>query len=249
MTNPIKQNLRIFVDEAGSLDIKPTSDSGGRRVSIVCAVAVRASEEEILLSLLPRDSDGNLLKSSSRLLSPYQALQFVQALLNMPSFLSMVLVDIGFDENYKVLNEVAEIANRTRGLNHKRNIRPPNLNYELLASDAIVKVLGSAWERARYEVESLDVILDSDNLSRFDSNHFRQVLTQNFLKHKLHLQVNWCRNEDQPLLNAPDIIAGVMHRRLIYGQLKEPANLLLQAGRDGRIVIQDGRTFVPLPPS
>jgi hypothetical protein len=249
MSNSISQTLRIFVDEAGSLAIKPTSESASRRVIIICAVAVSPLQEEKLLNLLPRDHNGNWLKSSDKLMCGQNALRFVRDLLDSPSDASLVLVDAGLDENYAVVNEVTEIVNRARSEAHKPHIRAPNLNYALLVKDAIIGVFGLAWKRAGYKVRSFDIVLDSGNLSRFDRKHFQQIMIENGAKHELHLQVTWCCNEDQPLLNAPDIIAGIMHRRLIYEQLKEPADLLLQAARNGRIAFQNGRTFVPLPPS
>jgi|RhiMetdeSRZDD1v2_1073273.scaffolds.fasta_scaffold02409_19 hypothetical protein len=247
MSNSTSQTLRIFVDEAGSLNIKPASESASRKAIIMCAVAVPPSQEETLLSLLPRDHNGNLLKSSDKLMSERHALRFVQELLDSQSDVSLVLVDAGLDENYQVISEVTEIANRVRTESRERRIRAPNLNYELLVKDAIIGVLGPAWERAGCKVTCLDVILDSANLSMGDRKRFKQILTENSAKHGLHMEVSWCCNEDQPLLNVPDIIAGIMHRRLIHNQLEETADLLLRAWRDSRIIIQDGRTFVPLP--
>src|SRR5215831_14594113 len=74
MSNSISQTLRIFVDEAGSLDVKPASESTSCRVIIVCAVAVPPLQEESVLSLLPRDHNGNFLKSSDKLMSDNHAL-------------------------------------------------------------------------------------------------------------------------------------------------------------------------------
>jgi hypothetical protein len=214
----------------------------------MCAVAVPLLQEEIVLSLLPRDNDGNLLKFSSKLMSPDQAFRFVQDLLDTPSYLSLVLVDAGFDENFKVLNEVREIANRTRSERHERHIAAPNLNYELLVKDAVIGALGLAAERGGSEVTSLEIVLDTANLTEGDQRHFSRVLIENSDEYGFYIRkVTWCRNEDQPLLNTPDIIAGIMHRRFIHNELEESADLFLQAGRDRRIVIQDGRTFVPLP--
>jgi len=233
----------IYVDEAGTPDIRPLSVLGSRRAYITCAVIIPIKVQKKVLDLLP-NHNGNYLKSSDVNFTEEMAISFVTALLSLDVDIALILIDASDAENHEISKLAAAKSNNGRSIKHEPHIKPSSLMYSLLATEAAVNAIIGASIRNQLQIRSLDLTFDNANLSNLHRKELVDDLRQFSPKYELAFaNVAWKSEQEQPLLLVPDLIAGIVHRRLISGGCVEAWEILWDAYNSQRISIQDGKEF------
>lgn len=239
--------VRIFVDEAGTPHFAPSANAQPRPY-IPCAVAIPTACDQAIARLLPRGRDGQLLKASDVEFTEQRAVEFLEELLRREVDVSLVLTNASGNESVEVARNATEAANKHRTFG-RRKVRQPNLLYALLMKDAVIAAWGAASRRHGDFLTFVDLYLDEANLGPDFGGGLVEKFRRNTERKGLRLgAIEWRAESEEPLLLVPDIIAGVFHRRVMTGECEEACRLLLDAGKAGRIRIQDGATFTTAGP-
>lgn len=236
----------IYVDEAGS-DSFREARGAERRAFIVCAVAVPTMDAVACRGILPRGTAGQLLKSSSREWNRDMATHFVQDLLATPAQVAAFLVNPGDPANVEVFRNSAERANEGRrrfreGLksDEERRKHPDitghDLHYQLFLSWVLIELQRITLNRTNRRMTFTDVVLDNKSIAEFQRQWFEQEFRRIADEHQWRIgRMDWCREEDEPLLLLPDLVAGIIHREEVHRDVGPAAFKLWDADRDGRV--------------
>lgn len=236
----------IYVDEAGSDAFREARD-GKRRAYIVCAVAVPTSDLGALERILPRGSCGRLLKSSDCEWNRQRAFTFVDELLASTAEIAAFMADPQDQENIETVRKDVEQANEGRRKfrdalpNAAERCQHPNitghdLHYQLFLSWVLVEVRKSILKRTRSLMTFADVVLDNKSISEFQRQWFRVEFRRVAEQFKWRIgRLEWCREQDEPLLLLPDLVGGIIHREEVSRDVGAAAHKLWDADRDGRV--------------
>lgn len=232
----------VLVDEAGTPSFEIAQASESSRGYIAAAVVIPELEREALNNILPRDSRGQLLKSASQGMTPNIATSFVTNLMNTKVDVCLVLLRTDSSTNVELASELTELAKERRNARHKPHISTSCLVYFLVVKDAILRAWDQVSRRLSTNLSYFDVVMDTANVSKYDKGLFQKVLKQAMQQHSgvVCRDVRWVSPKDEPLLNIPDILAGVYLRNVMHKDVPEAWQLLEAADRNGRIFIQDG---------
>lgn len=235
----------IYVDEAGSDSFREAPEAE-RRAYIVCAVAVPTTDLPALRRILPRGSSGEFLKSSHAEWNRHRALAFARDLLATRAEVSAFMANPGAPENIEVFRDGTTRANEGRrrfreGLPAAERAQHPDitghdLHYMLFLSWVLVELRRTIHTRTRNLMTFADVILDNKSIEDFQRQWFRVEFPRLADEHEWRIgRLDWCREEDEPLLLLPDLVAGIIHREEVHRDVGAAAHKLWEADRDGRI--------------
>lgn len=231
----------IYVDEAGTPDIRPLRFHGSRRAYITCAVIIPVKEQKSVFELLP-NHNGNYLKSSDLNFTEEMAISFVTALLSLDVDIALILLDASDAENYEISQLAAAKVNTVRSIEHEQHIKPSSLMYAFLATEAAVNAIIGASIRNQLQIRSFDLTFDNANLSNLHRKELADNLRRFSPKYEFDFaNVAWKSEQEEPLLLVPDLIAGIVHRRFMSGGCVKSWEILWDAYNSQRISVQDGK--------
>lgn len=231
----------IFVDESGSPSFIDAGSSFKDRGYVAAAILVPALERARLIEMLPRGSDGSLLKASSREMSPDIAATFIEQVLNTPVDISLVMLDTGSGQNEEIAYRAAEIARRSRRKNGVPPINGCGLMYLLMVSTAIINAWSHEAIRHNRELKYFEVVMDNFSMTNYNRDFFRSEFQLEMVRQGVCVNsIQWETEEDEPLLYIPDLFAGVCRRQLTNGDVGEAWATIDAAIQSRRIGLQDG---------
>lgn len=220
----------IYVDESNTPIFK-TNKSRIESAYVVCAIAIPILDKQKVENLLPRDETGCLMKSSSVSLTDDTVSRFLDRILAFDILFSLVGLDTVDEENCKIAKSLTDKANRNR----RKKIKQPNLMYARVAAEAIIAIYGSN------RLSFFDIIFDSNNLPKHEFNLFKNVLTDNFAKRSVKIREITRKTEQQePLLLAADIIAGVGRRWDTHQNVPKSGEKIIKGQKLGKVFIHNG---------
>jgi hypothetical protein len=231
----------IFVDECGTPSFIDAGSSFKDRGYVAVATLVPALERARLLEILPRGSDGSLLKASSREMSPDIATTFIKQMLKTPVDLALVMLDTGSSQNEEIASRAAEIARRSRRKNRVPQINGGVLMYLLMVNAAIINAWSHSAIRHRRELKFFEVVMDDFSMTNCNRDFFRSEFQSEMVSQGVCVNsIRWEAEEQEPLLYIPDLFAGVCRRQLTHGDVGEAWDIIYAAAQSGRIGLQDG---------
>lgn len=220
----------IYIDES---NVPVFSDSKKRDDApyVVCAIVIPILAKQDIELLLPRDKDGQIMKSSSPDLTDTAAAQFINNLMVFDVLFSIVVLDTKDKENCEIANSLTNNANRNR----RKKIRQANLMYIRTAAEAIITVLGSN------KISFFDIIFDSNSLPRNEFELFKNILKVQFAHRGVKIRDITQKTEQQEsLLLAADIIAGVGRRWDTHKDVPQSWSAILKGQGSGKVFIRNG---------
>ncbi len=242
----IEPPLTIFVDEAGSPTYRALGKNGIFAGYIPCAAAVPTIDRKKLLAILPKDSSGGFIKSSHKEFTPKKAANLVQALLKSNIQIAALLIDPTHPKSIQAAQNTTKIVNAHRQEAHHPKITEAGQTYIHFVWQVIHNVLKTTLEQTGELPEFFDVVLDKGPLKNRHQSQYRKALKDAAENNgRCIRKVEWSDEESEPLLNIPDLVAGIFHRDASYGDASTARQILQDAGRSGRISIQDGLKINP----
>lgn len=233
----------IYVDESGTPVFRTPEESPVQKGYVVAAIAVPALSQPSVLGMLPRNSSGELLKFSSRELTPWMLTCFVGEILRSDIEICLVMLSTVTDNNAALSKALVEFSNKRRTARHNPSVKEASLVYMFAAKDAIIGVLNQVSSRGRMPISFFDVVLDDASISKHDRRNFAAATRQRMEEAGLYCRdIRWTNERHEPMLYACDLLAGVYRRQAAQGDVRGALNLLEDAFTAGRILIQDGMT-------
>lgn len=236
--------LQIFIDESGSPDFLEVKEGEPLKAYVPCAVAVPTLETEALLRLLPRGANGALLKSSDLEFSADVAFEFVNRLLSSNAEVAAILIDPAHSTSISAAWNNTALVNMRRKDVHLSKISKAGFSYSIFAARLVTNILMVALNRTGSRPSFFDVVLDKSPLSPMQERQWRAGLKSAAHNHNASVaRVMWTDEGHESLLLLPDLVAGILHRDAIRGDVQRARQLLQDAGRIGRISLHDGHKF------
>lgn len=233
--------LQIYIDESGSPDFYEIKEGEPLKAYVPCAVAVPTMAIYALLQILPRGSNGKLLKSSDIEFTADVAFEFIDHLLSSDAEVAVILIDPAHPTSIATAQNNTDLVNRRRQDHHHPKIKKAGFSYSILAAQLVTNALMVTLTRTGHCPSFFDVVLDKASLRSVDECRWRDGLRNAASNNNTTIgRVEWTHEEHEPLLLLPDLVAGVLHRDAIYGDVQRARQLLQDAGREGRISFQDG---------
>jgi hypothetical protein len=237
----LSTTMTIYVDESGTASFGEQAGRSDGRGYVIAAVAVPALSAPTIHSLLPRDAHGKLLKFSDAALSFGQLERFVAEILATDVQVCLVLLDTASPENAENFRELAELSNRRRVERGNPPIAASSLTYMLAHKEALLGVLQKATAAIPSVARFFDVVLDEANLQLHDRRLAADAFSMQLARAGLVCQsYRWAKEQDEPLLYVPDLLAGIYRRSATLDDVPGALALLERAEERGRVVLQDG---------
>lgn len=233
--------LQIYIDESGSPDFYEIRLGDLPKAYVPCAVAVPAMSADALQRILPRRMDGKLLKSSDNEFSAEVAYRFVDDLLLSDAEIAAILIDPAHPTSVSAARNNAALVNRRRQTLHHPKISEAGFGYSIFTAQLVTNILMVSLNRKGSRPTFFDVVLDKGCLRSVDERRWQTALKDAADCYGTTVgRVEWTHEEHEPLLLLPDLVAGILHRDAIQGDVQRARQLLQDAGRAGRISLQDG---------
>lgn len=222
-------SMEIYVDESNTPLFDPQPDTC--TLFAVAAIAIFPQEKDKIIDILPRDKNGNLLKASSSSMTDEIAATFIKKLLMFNVVVALVGVDATDSENCALADIMISKANNNR----RKKLTKGNMMYVI----TIAQALANIWSSNR--ITSFDLILDSSSLPKKESQLFCSVLQEKFGSRRTAVrEVIWRTEQEEPLLHAPDILAGVGSRWATHQDVPASWNEVVHGQSTGKIKIVNG---------
>lgn len=219
----------IYVDEANTPLFEPRP--GLCTPYAVAAVAMSPLDKDKVIAILPRDVSGNLLKSSSVSMTDELAANFIKKLLALNVLVTLVGVDASDPGNCCLADLMNSKANEIR---HKK-LTKSNMMYVR----TVVQALANIWSTDN--ITFFDLILDSSSLPKKESRLFCSVLQDKFGSRGTTVrEIRWQTEQVEPLLLAPDILAGVGSRWTTHQDVPASWNEIVRGHSAGKLIIENG---------
>lgn len=234
---------RIFIDEAGHLDLRELEGERELRPYVLCGVCIPTMYEAETVAILPKGGDGELLKATSSGLSPDAARRFVEEILRREIGISLLFISSGHAESLNTVSEMTRLVNKNRSVGSKTK-KPPHVIYALSAKDVAIWSWGRLGLMQKEMPTFLDVVFDNFSLPNQFRRWFRKTLVEKCATQDITIrQVTWASEADEPLLLVPDLLAGIVHRHVTRQDCPDAFSMLLEASKKGTIRIEDGASF------
>ncbi|MFA4828568.1 MAG: hypothetical protein WC855_07270 [Thermodesulfovibrionales bacterium] len=220
----------IYIDESNTPIFKTNKQ---RRESpyAVCAIAISILDKKRIENLLPRDETGGLMKFSSLGLTDGTVSQFLDGILESDILFSLVGLDTSAEENCQFAELLTDTANQHR----RKKIKQSNLMYARVAAEAIIAIYGSN------RLSFFDIIFDSNSLPKNEFNLLKNILKDKFAKRGVIIREITRKTEQQePLLLAADIIAGVGRRWDTHQDVPQSWGKIIKGQKLGKVIIRNG---------
>ena len=235
----IEPAFTIFIDESGSPVFQKTTERVGAYV--VSAVCLPEIQRDDALNIIPKNPKGDFLKFSDRQLKSSELLGFMRRLFQLDVIVSIVMVRTDNPGNIKHAIALTDMANRNRKQRHNPKIKTAGLFYMLCSNIALI----NAWDRSgRAKGEDLsffNLIYDNAPLGKSEKQLIMESLPITFRKVQSKFnRISWKSEQEEPLLNLPDLIAGTCVRQAVRGDVHEVWEVLETAEKRGTVFIQDG---------
>jgi len=221
--------FEIYVDEANTplFEARP----GLCTPYAVAAVAMSPLDKDKIIAILPRDDSGNLLKSSSVSMTDELAANFIRNLLALNVLVALVGVDASDPENCGLADVMISKANEIR----RKKLTKSNMMYVR----TVVQALANIWSTDK--ITFFDLILDSSSLPKKESRRFCSVLQEKLGSRGTTVrEIRWQTEQVEPLLLAPDILAGVGSRWSTHQDVPASWNEIVRGHSAGKLIIENG---------
>lgn len=226
----IVPGYKVYIDESNTPIFK-TNKSRAESSYTVCAIAVSILDKKRVENLLPRDKAGCLMKSSSRDMTDDIVSQFLDAILECDILFSLVGLDTSVEVNCQIADSLTNTANQNR----KKKIKQSNLMYARVAAEAIIAIYGSK------RLTFFDIIFDCNSLPKNEFNLLKNILRDQFAKRGVVIKEVMRKSEQQePLLLAADIIAGVGRRWDTHQDIPQSWEKIIKGKSLGKVFIRNG---------
>ena len=201
---------------------------------------------ERLAQILPRDKAGVPLKAADRSFNADLAYGFVQSLLETDAEIAAILIDTSHPTSVSAARNNTALVNQRRRAAHHRQITEAGFCYSIFAGQLIMNLLMVTLERTGLRPTFFDVVLDKAALKKKHERQWRDILRNAAADNDTTVDVAWTSEQQEPLLLLPDLVAGILLRDAVAGDVQRARQALQDAGRAGRISLQDGYK-IPLP--
>lgn len=226
--------VSVFVDESNSPLFQASCEKNYPYV--VSAVAIVFSDKPKVLRILPRGTNGALLKSSSREFSDGIGETFLAKLFGLRVSIALVGVDGADSENCSIADELVNKANQYR---HKKLSKS-----NLMCLRTLTQALVNIWQCSPFskgEMTFFDLIFDSNSQTSDEKDLFEKILHTNFQKKGCRLNsIRWMKEEEEPLLYAADIVAGVGRRWSSHADVPLSWQQIMFGQSKGKVRVENG---------
>jgi len=230
----------IYHDYAGNLSFKK-GESGESNV-VSCACFIPCAEEEKVLEILPRGSNGLPLKSTDSELTEENACIFLDSFLALPVHIGILMVDVGGPDSIQAIEIVQTHANERRKAQHKRNVSKLAVAYCMFTTEPILLALMAKGEELGEFPKRFSITLDQEEFGRQQTELFRWSTIATFLKHGSTVShLHWKSRLENNLLFVPDLIAGLIYRHGTTGEAFGGIEALAKSSERRQTVIRDGK--------
>lgn len=226
----ILPGYEIYIDESNTPIFK-TNKLRTESPYAVCAIAISILDKKMIENLLPRDETGCLMKFSSLGLTDGMVAQFLDRIFESDILFSLVGLDTSDEENCQIAESLTNIANQNR----RKKIKQSNLMYARVAAEAIITIYGST------RLSFFNINFDSNSLPKNEFNLLKNILRDNFAKRGVEIKEITRKTEQQePLLLAADIIAGVGRRWDTHQDVPQSWEKIIKGQTLGKVFIRNG---------
>lgn len=227
--------VSVFVDESNSPLFRP-SRCEKNHPYVVSAVAIVFEDKPEVLRILPRGTRGAFLKSSSEEFCDAIGETFLVGLFRLRVSIALVGVDATEPENCSIADVLVDRANQHR----QKKLSKSNLMYLRTVTQALVNI----WQCSPFtggELTFFDLTLDSNSLPDQERALFEEILRERFRDRGCRLSsIAWMTDQNEPLLCAADIVAGVGKRWSSHQDVPMSWQQLSKGESRGMVRIQNG---------
>jgi hypothetical protein len=191
-----------------------------KRGLVICAFLVADSAREEVISLLPRDhSSGQFLKASSRTTNDTTVALFLTTLLTQGLDFGACLISLDVDDPGNLFNVVdaTRYANFNRSSKSMRPLGRTDMAYWLFYPKALLEITRISWIRRRERPNHLEVVFDSEQIEAYLGTEIAESLQESFAQQGIDFDLEWRNEQADPMLNAPDLLAGALLRHYRRG--------------------------------
>jgi hypothetical protein len=242
-------DLYVLVDESGTPAFRAPQPGMPPDAFVMAAVGIRQRDRLLLRHLLPKKVNGRPRKSTDRRLTDELAATFISKLLQSEASISIVTLDPSHPETIQIAEDAVASANAWRKRDGIPQTSARSLAHVLLGCDAVFNAFDMECKSRGYRIASVDIVFDEYGFSDEECSLIRSRILQVGKQNNLEIkEMLWLSDKYEPLLAAPDIIAGVAYREYCSDSRPKSWGLLRAAFESKRISIQNGREFKSLPP-